>query len=142
MTLIQTVPWAFSIATAIWFARMASRAERSWRLWGLMGGALSLVSSTIIVGMTQAVFIPTSHEAYIGFCLKSVFLTLIAVAGLGWCVSACLHAQHRAILQLLRPLLTCLAGSLRRRQAQPRSASQASQSLPNPRVLTTKMRSS
>ncbi len=139
MTLIQTVPWAFSLATAVWFARMASRAERSWCLWGLMGGAFSLVSSTIILGMAEAVFIPTSHEAYIGFCLKAVFLALAVVAGVGWCVSASLHAQHRAILKLLRPLFTRVFRSLR---ARPRPAGQVSEALPNSRVLTTKMRSS
>jgi hypothetical protein len=137
MTAIQSIPWLFSLATAVWFARMAYTADRNPCLWAVMGGAISLVSSTLILGVAEAVFIPTSHEACITYSLTAVLVALLGVVGVGWCVSSSLHAQHRVILKCLRKLLTSVTRSLRKLKERPHTAVQTAGTGLNARVIPT-----
>ena len=73
------IPWLLSIGMAIWFAVMAHRAHRRWFLWALGGALSSLVISTIVLGLCDAVFIPMSHKAYVIFRIESVALAVLAV---------------------------------------------------------------
>ena len=85
--MIHEVPWAFSLATAIWFGLMARRADRSWLLWGIGGAFLALASSTIVLGVSEAVFIPLSHEACVHSRIGSVAAAALTVGALGWLVT-------------------------------------------------------
>ena len=73
------IPWLLSAGTAIWFGVMAYRANRRWFLWAFGGALLSLVVSTIVLGLCNAVFIPMSHHAYVVLRVESVALAVLAV---------------------------------------------------------------
>jgi hypothetical protein len=86
-SMIHTIPWGFSIATAVWFGWVARRAGSNWLAWALGGGAFSLAITTMILGVSQAAFIPLSHDASVYFQTKSIAAAALVVGSLGWCLT-------------------------------------------------------
>ena len=61
--IIGMVPWPVAALTAVWFGFMAYKAGKNAVLWGIGGGVLALVVTTLVMGLGQAAFIPfTSAE--------------------------------------------------------------------------------
>ena len=52
-----------------------------------------LVTSTVVLGLGQAVFMPFSHEAYVAFLLKVILGTILIIWLPGWFFTAGLHHQ-------------------------------------------------
>jgi len=102
---MRLVPWAFCLATAIWFGWQARRAGRNWELWAFGGGGFALVVSTIVIGLAHAGIIPISHAEHVRLDFGSAALAAILVLALGWGFTANLHGQHRPLLARIRALL-------------------------------------
>jgi hypothetical protein len=94
MTLIQLLPWPFSATTALCFALLARKAGRNWLPWAIVGGAASLVITTLTLGAAEAAFIPVSHDAYVGFCSRAVLVAVLLNVISGWLLTASLHRRH------------------------------------------------
>jgi hypothetical protein len=77
--MLQTAPWAFSLGTAIVFGLIGHSGDRHWFKWGFSGAVVGLVTSTIVLGLCEAVFIPMSHEAIVAFRIRSVLLTVLVI---------------------------------------------------------------
>jgi hypothetical protein len=73
------IQWLLTIGMGIWFAMLAYKTRRSWPLWALGGALFSLVVSTIVLGLCQAVSIPMSHSDSIKLRIKSDALAILAV---------------------------------------------------------------
>ena len=99
-SLVGSIPWAVAAATAVWFSLMASKAGNSTVLWGIGGGLMGLVVTTIILGLGQATFIPFSTEEIAPFRLKVSALAILLVASVGWLFTGGLH---RHLLAFLKP---------------------------------------
>ena len=97
-----TIPWLLCIATAAWFAFMAFRAKDGIIGWAVAGAILGLLTSTIIMGLGHAAYIPMSEAAAQGFRIKSAFWSVIAILALGWIFSLSLHQHHLVLWRLLR----------------------------------------
>ena len=97
---IGLIPWPVAAATAIWFSMMAFKAGKSVVLWGIGGGLMSLVVTTIILGVGQATFIPFYTQEVAPFRMKMAVLAMLVVACIGWLFTGGLH---RHLLALLKP---------------------------------------
>jgi hypothetical protein len=99
-SIIGLIPWPVAVATAVWFGVMAFRVGKNILLWGIGGGLMGLVLTTIILGLGQATFIPFTTQEIAPFRLKMAVLAIIVVACVGWLFTGGLH---RHLLALLRP---------------------------------------
>jgi hypothetical protein len=97
---VGAIPWAVAAATAVWFSLMAFKAGNSKVLWGIGGGLMGLVVTTIILGLGQATFIPFCTEQLAPFRLKVAGLAILLVACVGWLFTGGLH---RHLLAFLKP---------------------------------------
>src|SRR5664279_2921938 len=98
--LVGVIPWAVAAATAVWFSLMAFKAGNSTVLWGIGGGLMGLVVTTVILGLGQATFIPFCTEQIAPFRLKVAGLAVLLVACVGWLFTGGLH---RHLLAFLKP---------------------------------------
>jgi hypothetical protein len=69
-----------------------------------MGGVGSLVVTTATLGAAEAVFIPISHEAYVGFCARAVLAAVLLNVLPGWLITASMHRQHVTLLNATKGL--------------------------------------
>ena len=99
-SLVGVIPWAVAAATAVWFSLMAFKAGNSTVLWGIGGGLMGLVVTTVILGLGQATFIPFCTEQIAPFRLKVAGLAVLLVACVGWLFTGGLH---RHLLAFLKP---------------------------------------
>jgi hypothetical protein len=97
---IGSIPWAVAAATAVWFSVMAAKAGKSIVLWGIGGGLMGLVVTTIILGLGQATFMPFYTEEVAPFRMKVAALAILVVACIGWLFTGGLH---RHLLAFLKP---------------------------------------
>jgi hypothetical protein len=97
---IGLIPWPVAAATAIWFSMMAFKAGKSTVLWGIGGGLMSLVVTTIILGLAQATFIPFYTQEVAPFRIKVGASAMLVVACIGWLFTGGLH---RHLLAFLKP---------------------------------------
>jgi hypothetical protein len=97
---LTTIPWIITIITALWFGFMAHRGERNWVLWGLGGGLLALVTSTIVFGLGHASSIPFSEHERSSLQLKWSVISFLLVGILGWLLTLSLHRQHLLLWKL------------------------------------------
>jgi len=100
---MQMLPWSFSLATAIWFGMMARRAGRNWVPWALGGALFALVTTTVILGVSQAAFIPLSHGAVVRFRIKTVAAACLIVGFLGWLLTLSLQRWRLGARQERKP---------------------------------------
>jgi hypothetical protein len=89
--IIGLVPWPVAVATAVWFGVMAYKAGKNTVLWGIGGGVLALVITTIVMGLGQAAFIPFTSEQQSMFRIKIAGLAIFIVLCLGWLFTGSLH---------------------------------------------------
>ena len=104
MTLIQLLPWPFAALTAFCFAVLARKARRNWLPWAIVGGAASLVITTLTLGAAEATFMPISHDAYVSFCIRAVLLAILLNIVSGWVLTTSLRGRHMSILKAARGL--------------------------------------
>jgi hypothetical protein len=81
---MHQLPWLTSLATAVWFGFMAYRAGRNWALWVVGGALFALVTTTLVLGVAEAAFIPLSHDAMVRFQALTAFVAVLVVAVAGW----------------------------------------------------------
>jgi hypothetical protein len=81
---MHQLPWLTSLGAAVWFGFMAYRAGRNWALWVVGGALFGLVTTTLILGVAQAAFIPLSHDALVRFHVLISMAAVLVVAALGW----------------------------------------------------------
>jgi len=91
--IIGRIPWPVAAATAIWFGIMAHKVGKNRVLWAIGGGLLGLVVTTIVMGLSQATFIPFSTEAIGPFRLKMAGVAVLIVLCLGWLFTGTLHRR-------------------------------------------------
>jgi len=89
--IIGVVPWPVAAATAIWFAVMAYKAGKNAVLWGIGGGVLALVVTTLVMGLGQAAFIPFTSAEQSMFRVKIGALAIFIVLCLGWLFTGSIH---------------------------------------------------
>jgi hypothetical protein len=89
--IIGAVPWPVAFATAAWFGVMAYKARKNAVLWGIGGGMLGLVVTTIVMGLGQAAFIPFTNGEESMFRLKIGALAIFIVFCFGWLFTGTLH---------------------------------------------------
>jgi|SRR6516162_6626565 hypothetical protein len=97
---LTTIPWIITIITTLWFGFMALRAERNWVLWGLGGGLLALVTSTIVFGLGHASSIPFSEHERSTLQVKWSIISFLLVGIIGWLLTLSLHRQHLLLWRL------------------------------------------
>ena len=73
----MVAPWIISIAAAAWFGLMGQKTRGQWFAWGLVGAIFALISSTMVLGVCEAAFIPISPDATEAFKFKSVVLAIV-----------------------------------------------------------------
>jgi hypothetical protein len=95
---MRSVPWLFSLGTAVWFGIMAYRARRNWLLWASGGAVFALLTTTIIMGIGEAAFVPVSYEAEVRFRIEVVGMAILTVGFLGWLFTFDLHRRPFALL--------------------------------------------
>ena len=88
---IGAIPWPIAAATAIWFGVMASKAQKNVVLWGLGGGMLALIVTTLTMGLGQATFIPYTSGDLSMFRIKIASLAIFIVFCLGWLFTGSIH---------------------------------------------------
>lgn len=91
--IIGAVPWPVAAATAVWFGVMAYKARKNAVLWGIGGGMLGLVVTTIVMGLGQAAFIPFTNGEQSMFRIKIGALAICIVFCLGWLFTGTLHPR-------------------------------------------------
>jgi hypothetical protein len=99
-SIIGLIPWPVAAATAIWFSVMAFKAGKSRVLWGIGGGLMGLVVTTILLGLGQATFIPFYTQEVAPFRMKVAALAVLVVVCIGWLFTGGLH---RHLLAFLKP---------------------------------------
>jgi hypothetical protein len=90
---MQILPWLFGLATAFWFGLMARKSGRSAIGWAVGGGLFGLVTSTFVMGLSHAVFIPESQRDYMIFQVKEFLATALILGVMGWLITASIHHQ-------------------------------------------------
>jgi hypothetical protein len=85
------LPWVAGLVTAVCFGFLAARAKVNWVLWGVGGACFGLLTTTVVVGLGEAVFIPMSQEAVGQFKMKCVAVTVVLLAVFGWIFTISLH---------------------------------------------------
>jgi hypothetical protein len=103
-SIVGSIPWFVAAATAAWFGVMAYKSGKSIVLWAIGGGLMGLVFTTIILGLSQATFIPFYSEQVAPFRLKAATLAVFVVAFAGWLFTGSLHRHLFAALKLRSPL--------------------------------------
>lgn len=94
--------WLFALGTAVWFGAMARRAGRNWFGWAVGGAIFALVASTLVLGVSHAMFLPVSHAAYSAYRAKSICAALLVIVTVGWLVTAGLHRHPAQIWQAIK----------------------------------------
>jgi hypothetical protein len=102
MSLIPIIPWSFSATTAVAFALMARRSGRNWFQWASLGAVGSLAITTATLGAAEAAFIPVSDGAYAIFCTKATLVAMLLNLLPGWLITADMHLQHVALLEMAK----------------------------------------
>jgi hypothetical protein len=92
-SIIGMVPWPVALATAAWFGLMAYKAGKNCVVWAISGGLMALVTTTLVVGLAQATFIPYYTGEIVTLRLKVAGLAILFVFCLGWLFTGTLH-QH------------------------------------------------
>lgn len=85
---------------------MAFRAGRSWYGWALGGALFALVTSTIVLGVSHAMFLPMSRASADAYQIKSLAVTLVVVLALGWLLTISLHRHPHLIFKALKKRVT------------------------------------
>src|ERR1017187_9849301 len=98
-SIIGMIPWPVAAATAAWFGLMAYRAGKNCVVWAIGGGVLALVVTTIVMGLTQATFIPYYTGEIGPFRLKMAGVAVLLVLCLGWLFTGTLHQHIRELLK-------------------------------------------
>jgi hypothetical protein len=91
------IPWVLSLVTAIWFALVARKAERSWVPWAVSGAVFALVTGTIVLGLGQATANPFSSRERTIFHIRWAVEAVILMGALGWLLTMPLHRHHLAL---------------------------------------------
>ncbi len=91
------IAWLLALATALWFGLMAFKAHRAWGLWAVGGGLFALVTTTIVLGLEEAAFIPFSSREAALFHWRAVGISILIILVFGWLFTMGLHQQHRII---------------------------------------------
>ena len=115
MTLIQLLPWPFSALSAFCVAILARKAGRNGLPWAIVGGAASLVITTLTLGAAEAAFIPTSHDAYVSFCTRAVLVAILLNVFSGWLLTTSLRRRHGSILTAAKRLWARVRNANRRK---------------------------
>jgi len=89
--IVGSIPWPVACLTAVWFGVMAFKADKNAVLWAIGGGVLGLVTSTIVLGLAQAVFIPMASDEITAYRVKAASAAVIIVFCLGWLFAGSLH---------------------------------------------------
>jgi hypothetical protein len=89
--IVGVIPWPVAAATAIWFGVMAYKAGKNAVLWGIGGGVLALIITTLVLGLGQAAFVPFTSEQQSMFRLKMAALAIFIVFCLGWLFTGSIH---------------------------------------------------
>ncbi|MCX6924659.1 MAG: hypothetical protein NT154_15810 [Verrucomicrobia bacterium] len=97
--IVGAIPWPVAVATATWFGVMAYKAGKNCVLWSIGGGLLGLVVTTIVMGLGQATFIPSSTEEIASFRFKVAALAILLVLFVGWLFTGSLHRHLLASLK-------------------------------------------
>lgn len=100
---IGRTPWLLALLTAAWFVWLAKRAGRSVTLWGVGGAAFGLVTSTIILGLGQAVSIPFSDQERTADQIKWTVAAVFIIAVAGWVLTSGLHRLHLVVWRKIKP---------------------------------------
>ena len=111
MNLIPTVPWLLFAIAAVALGLFARRTGRAWFPWALIGGMSSLLMTTIILGLADALFIPVSHEGYLRFCITMLVVVALMNALLLWLLTIGIHRQHLVVAELGRSFLCKALGT-------------------------------
>ncbi len=91
--IIGWVPWPVAVATTVWFGVMAHKAGKNGWLWGIGGGVLGLVVTTLVMGLGQAAFIPYTSAEQSMFRIKIGALAIFVVLCLGWLFTGAIHPR-------------------------------------------------
>jgi hypothetical protein len=102
LTYLAFLPWLAAFVTALWFGWLAGRAGVTRTLWVCGGFCFALVTTTIVLGLSEAAFIPMSHDAVVHFQTKCVALTVALLVFFGWIFTASLHGHHLPLWRLVR----------------------------------------
>jgi hypothetical protein len=102
------IAWWLALATALWFGLMAAKAQRAWGLWTVGGGLFALVTTTIVLGLEEAAFIPFSSREDALFHWRAIGISILIVLVFGWLFTMGLHQQHRLIGKALKAIATKL----------------------------------
>ncbi len=97
--IIGIIPWPMAFLTALWFGVMALKAQKNAVLWAVGGAVLGLIVTTIILGLSQAVFIPMTDDQVTPFRVKMTLVAVIVVVGVGWLFAGSLHRHLWAIVK-------------------------------------------
>ena len=89
--IIGVVPWPVAAATAVWFGVMAYKAGKNAVLWGIGGGVMALIVTTLVMGLGQAAFIPFTSAEQSMFRIKIGALAIFIVLCLGWLATGSIH---------------------------------------------------
>jgi hypothetical protein len=107
--IIGVIPWPVAAATAVWFGIMAHKAGKNAVLWGVGGGVLGLIVTTLVMGLGQAAFIPFTSAEQSTFRIKIAALAIFIVFCLGWLFTGTLHPHLLAPWKRLKEPLKDLA---------------------------------
>jgi len=101
--IIGRVPWPVAAVTAVWFGFMAYKAGKNAVLWGIGGGVLGLVVTTLVMGLGQAAFIPFTSAEQSMFRIKIGALAIFLVLCLGWLFTGAIHPHLLTPWKQLKP---------------------------------------
>ncbi len=88
------IPWLLALATGTWFGLMAHRAGRNWFLWAFSGALFALVTTTLVLGLGEAAFIPMTVGAHRVFLARAAGVAVLIIVVVGWMVTGSLHGQQ------------------------------------------------
>jgi hypothetical protein len=88
-------PWIFLILTAIWFGFLGSKADGRWIRWSVGGALYALAATTMIIGLSNAAFIPLSHDDEVSHRFITLILASLPILVVGGFVMALLWRRGR-----------------------------------------------
>jgi hypothetical protein len=88
--------WVIALLLASWLALTAHKTRRGWLLWGIGGGVLGLVATTIILGVIHAASIPLSMKGRVEDRIGAVACAILITGLLGWLLTAALRRHPGA----------------------------------------------
>ena len=88
-------PWIFVVLAAVWFAWLGYKADGRWIRWSVGGALYALVATTMVIGLSDAAFIPVSHEAEASHGLKKMILASLPILVVGGFVMLLLFKRGR-----------------------------------------------